>query len=446
MPKYYFNEEDIFYNILRTHPKFAVQFYLNNAYINNQIAQGPNLPNGSISYFETAHSGATFTPFVTTGENPYKLYPINSNVVGQKNYPLGVGVDILGSYPLTSSISRGIIVSGAAGVTYADGVSDESTLFAVKSLYNNFNAYAPQSANFDFSKYIMLEGGKVTTNSDGSIHSASMVNPQTTLIQIPRLFMGDRIKKGSVKLQFYFSGSLIGEAVDRQENGLLLESVGPSSSLPGSASAVVGTVLYREGYILLTASYNLIDADTDGYLSPVTGTTATAVGPGFVFLSSSWISRPKWVHFGAYESFITSSTDPASSSYGPTSSSYILDFKGTHSRPTLLMMCHAQKNDINWSNNPTFIERRNEFTASNYASTYILHSGSKGYAEKRDLLIKNTISSSFCGYSESYKPQTFISKIGVYDDDGDLIAIAKLANPVRKTNEQDYTFKLKLDL
>ena len=34
----------------------------------------------------------------------------------------------------------------------------------------------------------------------------------------------------------------------------------------------------------------------------------------------------------------------------------------------------------------------------------------------------------------------------VYDPDGDLIAMGKFANPVRKTNEQDYTFKLKLDL
>ena len=210
---------------------------------------------------------------------------------------------------------------------------------------------------------------------------------------------------------------------------------------------MVGTVLYREGYILLTASYNLIDADTDGYLSPVTGTATTAGGPGFVSLNPTWISRPKWVHFGSYESFITSSTDPVSSSYGPTSSSYVLEFKGTHTKPTLLMMCHAQKNENNWSNNPTFVERRTEFTAStNYADIYVVNSGSKGYSEKRDLAIKNTISSSFCDYSESYKPQTFISKIGIYDDDGDLVAIAKLANPVRKTNEQDYTFKLKLDL
>ena len=34
----------------------------------------------------------------------------------------------------------------------------------------------------------------------------------------------------------------------------------------------------------------------------------------------------------------------------------------------------------------------------------------------------------------------------IYDENRNLIAIAKLANPVRKTKDLDYTFKLKLDM
>ena len=60
--------------------------------------------------------------------------------------------------------------------------------------------------------------------------------------------------------------------------------------------------------------------------------------------------------------------------------------------------------------------------------------------------IKNVVSSSFNNYSASFEPTTYISKIGVYDEDGDLIAVANLATPVKKTTKQDYTFKLKLDL
>ena len=46
----------------------------------------------------------------------------------------------------------------------------------------------------------------------------------------------------------------------------------------------------------------------------------------------------------------------------------------------------------------------------------------------------------------SFKKQTYISKVGIYDDQRRLIGIAKLANPVRKTEDREYTFKLKLDI
>jgi hypothetical protein len=39
-----------------------------------------------------------------------------------------------------------------------------------------------------------------------------------------------------------------------------------------------------------------------------------------------------------------------------------------------------------------------------------------------------------------------VSKIGIYDEDMNLIAVAKLATPVKKTEERDLTFKLKLDI
>tara|TARA_R100001509_G_scaffold73906_1_gene41227 strand:+ start:176 stop:304 length:129 start_codon:yes stop_codon:yes gene_type:complete len=41
---------------------------------------------------------------------------------------------------------------------------------------------------------------------------------------------------------------------------------------------------------------------------------------------------------------------------------------------------------------------------------------------------------------------TYISSIGIYDKDQNLIAVAKVANPIRKLESEDYTFKLKLDI
>jgi len=39
-----------------------------------------------------------------------------------------------------------------------------------------------------------------------------------------------------------------------------------------------------------------------------------------------------------------------------------------------------------------------------------------------------------------------LSQIAIYDENKNIIAIAKMATPVRKTEDRDYTFKLKLDI
>ena len=60
--------------------------------------------------------------------------------------------------------------------------------------------------------------------------------------------------------------------------------------------------------------------------------------------------------------------------------------------------------------------------------------------------IKNVVSSSYADPTGSFEKTTYISKVGLYDGNKNLIAIAKVATPVRKTVERDFTFKIKLDL
>ena len=103
------------------------------------------------------------------------------------------------------------------------------------------------------------------------------------------------------------------------------------------------------------------------------------------------------------------------------------------------MMAHAKKGEANWSNNPTFITSS---ASSSYASP---RAGAYTYFEN-ELEIKNIVSSSFSDTTGSFERTTFISKVGVYDEDKNLIGVATLANPVKKTDERDLTFKLKLDI
>ena len=48
--------------------------------------------------------------------------------------------------------------------------------------------------------------------------------------------------------------------------------------------------------------------------------------------------------------------------------------------------------------------------------------------------------------SSPFKRQVYISRVAVYDEKKNLIGIATLANPILKKEDQDLSFKLKLDI
>ena len=118
------------------------------------------------------------------------------------------------------------------------------------------------------------------------------------------------------------------------------------------------------------------------------------------------------------------------------SSSFELEFNGTNHVPVITMLAHAPMGELNHSCNPTYVE---------HGQTTTPLTGTNSYIEQDALRIKNTVSSAYADPTGSFKKQTFISKIGLYDEKRNLIGIAKLATPVKKTEDRDFTFKLKLD-
>jgi hypothetical protein len=226
------------------------------------------------------------------------------------------------------------------------------------------------------------------------------------LVTVPSIFYGDSIEKGTVNLKFYITGTLIGELKDITKNGNLIQT-GPSGS-PGSGT-VAGVVLYREGFLVLTGSTDLSN-----------GTNTDNFGTDNNF--------PTWVNFAQ--------TISASAPTTP-DSSFSLNFSGSNKIPTMTLFAHAGKGDLNHSNNPTYIDKDTQI---------LLTSGSTGFVQNPKALIKNVVSSSYPDPTGSFVKTTYISQIGIYDKNKNLIAIAKMATPVKKTPSRDFTFKIKLDI
>jgi hypothetical protein len=105
------------------------------------------------------------------------------------------------------------------------------------------------------------------------------------------------------------------------------------------------------------------------------------------------------------------------------------------------MFAEAPAGELNNSQNLTWLSSSN----GDWQKTSTFYS-SASFLEPQFLNIKNTIQSPYCDYEDTFEKQTFLSKIGLFDKDKNLVGLVKVANPVRKKENDGYTFKLKLDL
>ena len=372
-----FDEGDFFHNRVKTYPKVEFFIYSGSIYYNNenQNSINSNTPNGCINLYElnVHRSNDLIHPFITKEGSFTNFKTISTS---EFNHDFVYGDTLSGSYPLTASISID---------RYAANPNDtkKKVLYALRT---SLDYHSKISMHYAYS----------------SDEHGSKENQPLNIISIPSIFYGSSIKKGSVVLKYYITGTIAAEASDINKNGELIQTSGSST---GQA---IGVVLYNEGFIMLTSSAN-ISTHTEKYLESADENPVTA----------------SWHYFGV----TSSALDSPSSSFG-------LDFKGVNYINTLTMLAHAKENQLNFSNNASFL-----LTSSvNPVTTSV------SYVEPKEAKIKNIVSSSYTNYSASYQPVTYISKIALYDQDKNLIAIAGLANPVKKIEERSYTFKLKLDI
>jgi hypothetical protein len=402
---YKFKQNDIISNTVVANPRYKFSFFNGKAYINDQVDNG---------LYTTALLNQTGTIQLNDlniiYDNKHTLFTSLDKSYNKSGYS-----PITGEARISFEMKRDFIKKSSVGgyePEYTTGFGSPATSSIAKflSLKNSINYRRERSGVYNFNSYFTetLDLKADTVNGD--------LLQDINILSVDNIFYGSMIKPGTVNLEFYKSGSLLAKAQDTKKNGELIEQT--NSTL--GAGTVVGFALYEEGIVILTNTSSL--GSGQEYYQQPTSSAGVAI-----------LDNPKWTHFGSY---INVSGAVGSAITG---SSYVVDFQGTVPKPTLTMFAHAPKNDLNWSNNPTYLD------ASTKAN-YINNTSSQYYEESNKVQVKNIVSSSFSNYSASFEPTTYIRTVGVYDKDKNLIAVAKVANPVKKTIEQDYTFKLKLDL
>ena len=296
------------------------------------------------------------------------------------------------TYPMSASITRELMAD-AGNLGSITNVSRSANPH-YRSLRNSLNFYGTRSPHY-FVEF-----------SASNVGSWNKDEQDINLVSVPKIFYGTRIKPGSMSLKFYITGTLVGELQDTKYNGELIQ-VGPEDS-EGSGS-VAGVAMYEEGFVLLTGSWDLTEGVSYDFDSSTTGS---------------------WTRFacGANDGIECSK-----------SASFDFSFKGHTETQVLTMYTHARRGEVNFSNNPTFLDYED-------AQNKIYQTSSNVYQEKDTIRIKNTVSSSYAGFDAPFERQVYISRVAIYDDDKKLVGVATLSNPILKKEAQDLSFKLKLDI
>ena len=434
MHKFEFTPDDLFINRLKTYAEYNVFIYQSKMSVNRGVQ--PNGSGGLVVYDVNANrSGADkIYPFVESGSTK----PIFKRQVYQpllKSF--SSDYQFIGQYWSQISGTSKVASYGADTVTvggmdaYTSSYSSESPIRrslnsrVTENQVNYFNLTGgqiqteslaiPRAMNITASA-LQNVARKYTTLSNHFIFRSSSVRSRDLVtgsagdninfITIPSMYYGSTIKKGSVELNYYITGSKIATCADINHNGTLIGTTGSTSG------SVVGLVLYDEGVIMLTSSNAIAPNDDNGIIYD-----------GVSALTSSWL------YYG------TTLNDGTGSSNTLASASYDLNFKGTNYVNSLTMFAHAKKGHLNHSNNPTYRDLSvQKINTTGSGLTFV----------EGTTALANVVSASYV--SASFEKTTYISKVHIYDEDGNLIAITSMAKPIKKTLTDEFTFKMKLDL
>ena len=357
-----------------------------------------------------------------------------------KNYAHGMFQSVY-DYPYLSSSANHIFditcgfsassgLSGAAG----EGAGKVATQQAKK--INLYNQMAQMMVGYD------PTGSSIRGfDQDGNLAGGSSGLQEVFFLSFARLLSKDEIKKGSFTIQVYTgSGCTNGAGPYAVDDG----AVSPTGTLtvgdyqattnyrvnsPAGEYGIlytasttprddglsgVGLIYYQAGIVVLTSS--IFSSDPLGINSDAPnksgsvllgsdGIEATVAphGTGSYFGSSDTGSATVWEGFASQS--ISGCAD------GLRNRLKSISFNNTTELNSTIYFCRANHNEFNYSSNPTYL------------------SASK-------MVVKN---------NSTDLPVSYMTTIGLYSADNELLAMAKLSEPLKKDPNTELTLRVRLD-
>jgi hypothetical protein len=297
-------------------------------------------------------------------------------------------------YPFLSS-SANHIFDLTAGYSSNSGLSASAVAASLdpSKKINIYNEMAQILVGFN-------ESGQVREfDRDGDLSGGDILQ-EIFVVNFARLLTKDEIKKQSFTLQLWTGGT-----VDARADITTISDYGAQTSyktnspageygiLYDDAAATAGTgvglIYYQAGIAILSAS--VFDGDVSEYIGPNGANGAT----------TNYETVTDLMTTGS----ISGSSDAFRNRL------YNISFNNTVEINSTIYFCRANNNEFNYSSNPT-------------------------YLSSSQIIVKN---------NAAELPRSFLTSVGLYSADNELLATAKVSEPLEKNPTDEFTLRVRLD-
>ena len=316
-----------------------------------------------------------------TGTIVSGTYEPNLNI---KDYVHGMFQSVY-DYPFLSS-SANHIFDLTAGFSANSSLSGSAGIVQEAKKINMYNELAQILVGYD------ITGSIREFDQDGDLTGGAKIS-EALFFSFARLLTKDEIKKGSFGMTLLTGGVVSAPAnpltiYDANKNAYLVNSPAGEYTLLHTASdgsgTPVGLLYYQAGIAVITAS--VFGGNTAGYF----GTPAYSQSTINDYLVSGSIS-------GACDGMRNRLNN--------------IQFNNTTELNSTIYFCRANHNEFNYSSNPTYI------------------SASK-------IVVKEIADND---------PVAYATTVGLYSPSNELLAVAKLSEPLKKDSSNEFTLRVRLD-
>lgn len=378
----------------------------------------------------TTYKTLTNSDVVSTRTLLHESIPITGSVVSGsysenniKNYAHGMFQSVY-DYPFLSS-SANHVIDITAGYSAVSKLSGSTSAQNAKKI-NIYNQMAQVLMGYDHT------GSIQRFDEDGNILAGGTKLDECYFLNFSRLIIKDEVKKGSFQLELgvrhgaaghtnpFSSGERIlihdiSASNDFRVNSpageygiLQAVNAGTGSAIKaGTENVPCGLIFYQAGIAVISGS--VFNSTRDGGIL-AQGTHVS----GYHFAADKTVIMQVNAAGGkgkanSWQQLTASQISGAADSFRRRI--YNLQFNNTTELNSTIYFCRVNHNDFNYSANPT-------------------------YLENSQIRVKNT---------RSDMPSSYITTIGLYSADNELLAVAKVSEPLKKDPTTELTLRVRLD-